>query len=285
MTPQKAGHERAYRWLLRLYPADFRARFADEMVQLFGDQLRDARTGGASFGTFTTWLRTLGDLAVTATSERARRDRTVAHSLSVAPSTSSRVLGLAGILGGGILVAAFFDFIPWGPDLFNLRLVLFNAGAMAIVVAVHRRQASVAPTLALLAAVPAFLANAWYLVMIVRVVAQPGSPGPGDFGPNFDLAAIALWLTDAWFGIVTFRLKVVSRLAALAVAVGSFLALDGMNRLGLTSEANPTIFGPLSLLGIALAGIGWMVLGIDVATRRRPLKSHEAAPPEVRPRG
>ena len=285
MIPRNAGHERVYRGLLRLYPADFRARFANEMVQLFGDQLRDARTGGASLGSFTIWLRTLGDLAVTATSERARRDRTVAHSLSAPPSSSSRVLGAIGILGGGILVAAFFDFIPWGPDLFNLRLVLFNAGAMAIVVAVHRRQVSAAPRLALLAAVPAFLANAWYLIMIVRVVAQPGPPGSGDFGPNFDLAAIALWLTDAWFGIVTFRLRIVSRWAALAVGVGSFLAFGGMNRLGLTSEANPTIFGPLSLLGIALAGIGWILLGIDVATRRRPLKAHESAPPEVRPGG
>lgn len=32
-----------------------------------------------------------------------------------------------------------------------------------------------------------------------------------------------------------------------------------------TSEANPTIFGPLSLFGIALVGVAWVLLGIDVA--------------------
>jgi hypothetical protein len=31
----------------------------------------------------------------------------------------------------------------------------------------------------------------------------------------------------------------------------------------------PTIFGPLSLLGIALNGLGWDLLGLDVALRGR----------------
>lgn len=266
MTQRGGGHERAYRWLLRFYPAEFRARFSDEMVQLFNDQLRDARGGGARAGTARTWLRTLSDLAVTAASEHARRDRTEAHSLATTPpSTFSRVLGLVGILGGAVLIAAFLPFIPWGADLFNLRLAVFNAGAMAIVIGVYRRQASVVPVLALVGAVPALLANAWHLVMIVRVVAQPGPPGIGDYGPVYGAAIMAIWLADAWFGLATLRLGMVSRWGALALAVGSVLAFAPA--IGLTSADNRTIFEPLGLAGVALNGIGWILLGLDVATR------------------
>ena len=68
-------------------------------------------------------------------------------------SASSRLLGLVGILGGVMLLAAFlpFDFASG----FNvLRIGLFNVGAMAIVIAVHRRQAAALPMLAGTAALP-----------------------------------------------------------------------------------------------------------------------------------
>jgi hypothetical protein len=279
VIPRATRQERIYRGLLRLYPAEFRARFSDEMAQLFGDQLRDARIGAAPTGAARTWLRTLGDLAVTAASERLRRDRTVAHSLATSPSTSSRVLGLVGILGGAVLLAAFV--IDIAPGLNVLRLVLFNLGAMAIVLAVHRRQASAAPTLALLAAVPALVANAWYLAMVLLSIGRPQPPlGDSDFRLVMFFAGAAMWLTDAAFGLVTLRLGVVARWAALALAIGSVLAFTGMDRLELTSPSNPTIFQPLSLVGIALNGIGWILLGLDLAIRRRvlPIQAQEVRP-------
>jgi hypothetical protein len=261
--------ERVYRALLLIYPAHFRARYAEQLVQLFGDQLRDARAGGAPASGLITWLRTLKDLALTAASEHARRDRTVAHSLTVAPSTSSRILGVIGILGGTLLLAAFV--VQIGPGLNTIRIILFNLGAIAIVVAVHRRQAPRAPGWALVGAVPAVLANAAYLVWIVIAA---------DFGLVGFYLSIALWLADAWFGLVTFRLGVVARWAALALAIGSVVGIAGIDRLGLTSEANPTIFGTLALGGLAQSGIGWILLGIDVATRRDALRQ---PPQEVRP--
>jgi len=282
VIPPDGGHARVYRRLLRFYPAAFRARFADEMVQLFSDQLRDARTEGALAGTARTWLRTIPDLAVTAVSEHARKDRSVAHSLATTPpSTFSRVLGLVGILGGAVLIAAFIPNVPWGADLFNLRLALFNAGAIAIVIGVYRRQAAVAPRVVLLGTVPALLANAWHLVMIVRVVAQPGPPGVGDYGPVYMAAIAVMWLADAWFGLVTLRLGVVSRWGAIALAIGSVLALTPWDHLELTRDANPAIFVPLGLAGVALNGIGWILLGLDVATRRRTVESQ---PQEARSR-
>lgn len=277
MTKRGAEHERVYRGLLRLYPAEFRAQFSTEMVQLFGDQLRDARTRGPA-GPALTWLRAVGDVAVTAASEHLRRNRTVAHSLTIGPSTSSRLLGLIGTLGGLGLIAVFI--IEIGPELNVLRLILFNAGAMSIVIGVHRRQASVAPRLALAVAIPAVLANAWYLAMTALAAGRTGPIGAGDFGLVYDVAAASMWLADAAFGLVALRLGVFTRWGALALGIGSLLAITGMSRLELTSADNPTIIGALALVGIALNGVGWILLGIDLATRRR---APAGQPPEVRP--
>ena len=187
----------------------------------------------------------------------------MSHSLESSPSTSSRVLGLVGVLGGAVLLLGVVPF-DWNTGFFQFRLVLFIAGAMAIVFAVHRRQAPVAPALALVAAVPALLANAWYLAMVVFSIVAI-RPFARDEGLVFFTAGVALWITDAVFGLVTLRLAKVDRWGALAVALGSLLVFTGMDRLGLTSSANPTTFGPLALTGGVLTAIGWILMGIDIA--------------------
>ena len=267
MTPRQEGSEGLYRRLMRAYPAEFRARFTDDMVQLFGDELREARAGGGPAASARVWLRSMGDLATSSATEHIRRNRTMAHTLSAPPSTFNRALGLVGILGGAILLAVFV--VDFSPELNVLRLILFNVGAMAIVVAVHRRQAPAAPTLALLAAVPAFLANAWYLAMTLLSIGRP-QPFAGDFGLVWFYAAVAMWLADAAFGIVTMRIGVVARWGALALAIGSPLALAGIDRLGLVTAEDATIWGPLALAGAALNGIGWILLGLHVATSPSP---------------
>jgi len=55
-----------------------------------------------------------------------------------------------------------------------------------------------------------------------------------------------------------------------------------MDRLELTSATNPTIFGTFALAGVALNGLGWILLGLDVATRRRATTGQ---PQEARPEG
>jgi hypothetical protein len=258
--------ERLYRGLLHLYPARFRARFADDMAQLFTDQMRRARTEGPPAAVAGTWLHAIVDLAATAASEHIRRDRTVAHSLAVAPSISSRLLGLVGIIGGLVLLAVFL--IDIDPALNTLRLILINAGAIAIVIAVHRRQSSVAPRVALAGAVPALVGNVWYLAMLVFTNGN-AHPFAGDLGWVFFWAALAMWLGDAWFGLVTARIGLVSRWGAIALAIGSVVGILGIDRLGFTSGQNPTIFGSIALVGIAMNGVGWILLGLDVVTRRR----------------
>ena len=158
----------------------------------------------------------------------------MAHSLAPSPSASTRLLGIVGIVGGLVLVAAFVPNLPWTRELFQLRLVLFNAGAIAVALAVHRRQAAVSRRLSLAVTVAVILANAWYLAMVVLSIGRPQFPAPD---PEFRLvmffAGVALWWADAAFGLVAWRLRAVTRWGALALAIGSILAFMGMDRLEL----------------------------------------------------
>ena len=74
----------------------------------------------------------------------------------------------------------------------------------------------------------------------------------------------AWWLADAAFGFVALRLGAVTRWGALALGVGSLLAILGIGQLELTSPENPTFFGPIALTGVALNGVAWILLGLDL---------------------
>jgi hypothetical protein len=187
-------------------------------------------------------------------------------SLAGPTEASTRLLGLAGILGGAVLLAAFVIEIP--PALNDARLVMFSLGAIAVVMALYRRQTGVPGTLYRVASVAAIVANAWHLSMVVLSIGR-ASPFAGDFGLVSFYAALAMWLADAAFGAVALRSGVASRWGSLALAIGSILAIAGMGRLGLTSPTNPTIFGPVALTGVALNGLGWILLGLDVASGGR----------------
>jgi predicted permease len=67
---------RAYRWLLRLFPGEFRARFGDAMAETFADRLRGARAHGGR-AVMSLWLRTVVDVFLHGLAERrAARQRT-----------------------------------------------------------------------------------------------------------------------------------------------------------------------------------------------------------------
>ncbi len=273
MNRPEASHERLYRGLLRLYPSDFRARFGDEMVQLFGDQLRDARTRRVASrpdGAAQIWRRTLSDLAITAVSEHARRDRTMAHSLTEAPSIPTRALGLIGILGGVALVLAFIPNLPWIWDFVAVRLVLFNVGAVAIGLAAYRAGALGSGRASVAIAGAVILANVWYLVMVIAGIGRPQFP---EADPDFRLIAFyagaAMWLTDAMFGYMIWRVGKMARWVGLALAMGSLFGFTGMDRLELVRGDLAWFWTPAALVGVGVNGLAWIALGIAVATRRR----------------
>lgn len=192
------------------------------------------------------------------------------HLISPRSSATDRALGVAGVLGGAVLLAAFLPLPAWDGSVNTVRIVLFNLGAIAVAIAVHRRQAPATSRTALVVASAVVLANAWYLAMVLIGVGRPQLPEPD---PGFRLVAfyagLAMWLADSAFGWLTLRLGVLTRWGGLALGVGSLLAILGMSHLELTSPANPTFFGPLSLIGVALNGVGWILLGLDVALNHR----------------
>ena len=50
------------------------------------------------------------------------------NTLDEPPSIVAKLLGAIGVAGGLLLISAFLPRIPWTPDLFVLRLVVYNAG-------------------------------------------------------------------------------------------------------------------------------------------------------------
>jgi hypothetical protein len=204
-------------------------------------------------------------------------DSTLAQGQPRRGSAATRLAGLAGIVGGSVLLAAFVVEIP--PGLNDVRLVLFFVGAMAVAAATYTPLSATGRGVARAAVGLVLVANAWGLAMstISAVLSIP--VGPGTFGLVYLWAGLAWWLADALFGFVSLRLGGWARLGGLALGVGSLLAITGMDRLELTSRDNPTIFGPLALTGIAMNGVGWIVLGLWLVTRRPPADSLPEASP------
>src|SRR5262249_4760392 len=64
--------ERVYSALLSLYPAQFRLRFAPEMLQLFRDCCHDALEKGEVAVVVVVWLRLTRDLFISVLRERGR---------------------------------------------------------------------------------------------------------------------------------------------------------------------------------------------------------------------
>ena len=182
------------------------------------------------------------------------------------PSIGTRALGVVGILGGLGLLTAFVVEIP--SALNSVRLVLFCAGAIAIAIAALGRHAAVSRRLALAGTIPLVVANAVYIAWILLSLGEE-RPFAGDFGIVGLLGGLRLLARGC---VVRGRSRCGSgscgAWAALVLVAGSLLAILGIDRLGLTSQANPTIFGPIALAGIALNGVAWILLGLELAMPR-----------------
>jgi hypothetical protein len=195
------------------------------------------------------------------------------------------VLGPVGVVGGVSILVAFIPQAPWVWQVVGLRLVLFNLGAIAVATAMEagHRRAGTSSRATAAAAAAVILANAWYLAMVVL---SDGRPQPPVGDPEFRLvgfvAGVAMWWADAAFGLVSLRpggavgLGRLARGGALALALGSVLAFAGMDRLGLVRGDLAWLFTPAAMLGIALNGIGWILLGLAVARSRSSTAAESA---------
>ena len=247
--------DRALRLLLRLYPADFRARYGDELLQLCADELRDARAPGARRGPARTLAVGLLDVAWNGLVER------VSHGGTPAPTPTMRLLGLLGVAGGLILVSGFAFFIT---GTFNVaRLVLYNAGAVAITVAICRMARDRMGRWSLALAAFVIVANVAYAAGTLYT-GQLEHPFAGVRGVVYAWITMAMWLSDGLFGLVALRLGGFIGLGGASLALGG-LGILGMDRFWEPSE----LAGLLAATGVALNGIGWILLGLVVAFRGR----------------
>jgi hypothetical protein len=271
--------ERVYAGLLHLYPSAFRANYRDEMVVLFGDQLRDARTRRGTRGVVAIWIRTLGDLARSAVGEHLRRDRTMAQSLaSFEPTRSMRLLGLVGVAGGVVLLWAFISLNPFGDQSVNfVRLSLFWLGGMAIALALYGRLAAASPRLAALTTAAVLVSGVWNALWAGLAISQE-NPYADAFGGIGIVGGIVAWIVQAAYGVALLRMasampgmnrhvRTVSRIAALALVLGGPLAFLGINDRelanwqGFEATTMPFILTRLGQIGLILTGAGWIMLG------------------------
>ncbi|MGZ8563202.1 MAG: hypothetical protein ACXWWU_06250 [Candidatus Limnocylindria bacterium] len=257
-------HERIYRRLLRVYPASFRARYAEPMAQLFADQLRDARNAGVAAGPLRLWMRSVGDLFTSALSQHLERDRTVAHSAATVPSFSARALGIAGVLAGLVLIVPFLITLDtaWYPA----RVVLFNALVIAVALGLYRRQAATSPRLAIAITALVVLANA--LNLVLAIFSWTGAnPIAGLFGTVSFLAGVVLWGAAATYGAGSLAIGAFSRWGAILLVIGSLVGMTGLDRFGLTHGDFGAFFDAAAQIGIAMHGVGWILLGAELALR------------------
>jgi putative ABC transport system permease protein len=69
-SPPRVSGERAYRALLRLYPAGFRSRYAADMLDFYRERMREAARRGAALRPARVWLQLVPDLVASALAER-----------------------------------------------------------------------------------------------------------------------------------------------------------------------------------------------------------------------
>ena len=271
--PGPGRSERLYLGLLRVYPPRFRAHYEDEMVILFIDQLRDARTASGRSGVTGTWVRALLDLGSSALAEHLRKERTVAQSLATfEPTRAMRLLGFVGLVGGILLLWAFISWNPFETRPVNMiRLITFSLGGAAVAVAFYRRQALVARSLTLVATGAVVFSGVWAASWIVLAL-WVQSPFSGTFGTLGFWSGGAFWLSAAVYGAAMLKigaawhgmprwLGVATRVGAIAL-LGSVFAWTGDDRLGLVDSAPyGQMWLTIALTGVFLTGTGWVLLG------------------------
>jgi len=197
------------------------------------------------------------------------------------PTRSMRLLGLFGVIGAVLLLWAFISFNPFvDPRVNSIRLLAFSLAGAAISLAFYRRQALVAPTLALLTTGAVVIAGLWSSTVLI-LSSGVERPFIGTFGLIGLFANIALFVTPAiwalgllhtgaaWQGMSRNR-GLATKLGA-TILIGSIVGWFGDDRLGMVDSLWGPLWQTIALAGVAMNGIGWLTLGaVLVAPGRGP---------------
>jgi hypothetical protein len=187
-------HERAFRRLLRLYPAAFRSEYEDQMAGLFADQLRDSRTAARTFALTRLWAQVLIDLIATAPQEHLRKESPVVQpvepaTVPTAPARSplQRVAAVVASVPVVMLAAlwivapGYMDTVGFNPPAvlglpMGVVLVAFAGGMAVFGWLVARRAQTLGVALGAVAflTIPAFLMIVLTPVLILFLVQTAG---------------------------------------------------------------------------------------------------------------
>ncbi len=187
-------HERAFRRLVHLYPAAFRAEYEDQLVGLFADQLRDTRTAGGTFAVSRLWVQVLIDLIATAPREHLRKESPVVQPVEPAtvPTAPARsplqrvavvVASVPVVMLAALWIVApgYMDTVGFNPPAvlglpMGVVLVAFAGGMGVFGWLVARRAQTLGVALGALAflTIPAFLMIVMAPVLILFLVQTAG---------------------------------------------------------------------------------------------------------------
>lgn len=244
------------RWVVRLFPAAWRRRYADELVAILELQPPSLRQ-----------LIGLLYCALDAHLDPQVSDGGEFSFMEGRPTMRTRILAGAAV-GGGLLLL-FGLVITVSDGALILRLTIFYALVTVGLIGIHRRQAGHMPVVAWLGFVPALVAYSLSLAGMLAGLADLSLPGIA--GMRFGVfAQQAFWVTSVLFGVVTLAIGVLPRTAALALALGAAMVMIGVF-IGPPSELAMEL---VARVGVIAYGGGFVWLGLSGwAPRPSPMTS------------
>ncbi|MDX1418134.1 MAG: hypothetical protein R3293_28295 [Candidatus Promineifilaceae bacterium] len=239
-SPLVSFSVRAYRLLIGAYPAAFRQKYGEHMLQLFRDcSRRQHRQKGAS-GMLTLWAVTLFDFARSVVAEHLQRETIMNRQLFIRLSGWALVSG--GVLFSWAVVASFLDEMRFYPirglngfydtsvlaGIFVLGPPLIGVGMIGLLVRFGNAVGMLGKAALLIGAIAGGLATS--LAFLSEVVTS------GD--EYFILIVIGgltlMFICLAFFGILALRRRVMPRWNGLPIVAGLWFPV----MLGLTDAGN-----------------------------------------------
>ncbi len=190
-----------YRTLLVFYPRAFRRIYGPRLVQVFRDQCRVAVRQRGTMGLVVVWVRTLGDLVITATAERG--------AIVQGGGTRPTVLAYRSLLYAGVwlLLSAAGDALiplPWSTDArvtMLIALLLIPALPLGFtLVLLHKKRYRAAHAGALCTALISIIWASLFCFIAVNSLLQQGSSDNPKNITDWWLLGFRLLSTGAiWF--------------------------------------------------------------------------------------
>lgn len=259
------------RFLIRLYPAAWRARYGDEFEALLDER---------PLGPFD-----VADIVLAAIDARTRpRGVAAAGDHSRGVLMTLRIGGVAAIVGGALwLVSLFGASVIQGPDgqPWQALFILSLAALLVAMIGLSGDQGRQQPGLVWAAVTIPIVGAAISAIGMVGMAVVGDAPFLLGASPweVWILGTLALVVGSGLFALASLRVRGLSPVGAILLVVGAIAALPLM--FGLAGPNGPDVIGNIvAILGIGAFAGGWVWLGISAirTDRAGPAGYREALP-------